>query len=375
MDIQKNDGKTNSDDSVNVDKNLSLSKTPVSGVVERPSSLPVNFSNEKEQELPGDIPFIDDLKEDDMKKNDVSQNKINPSQKIVPGVRGPLPSASSNILKTSTVKFGNGVPLRDLSADNFVKKIEQEKTDQTKQDLPIRDNEKFNYSVVSRPKIGVPLPPRAPEPSVNIGMTPKEQSEQNMSENIAVPEIQKTQIVSGSANVDRNIRPRRLAIVIITLVILIMAIIFSVWFFFLRSGKTATQSTEKSLFNVNSTSDVTEPIPSTISSLQQDTDSDGLTDATEQQLGTDPLKADTDGDGINDKQELDAGFDPLTVGGKLDSDRDGLSDPDEKCWGTDLRNPDTDGDGYLDGQEAVNNYDPLIPSPNDKLTTPAKCGF
>jgi hypothetical protein len=143
----------------------------------------------------------------------------------------------------------------------------------------------------------------------------------------------------------------------------------------MRNGTTTTQSTDQSLFNVSPTPGVIGPTPSASSSLQQDTDGDGLTDAEEQQLGTDPLKADTDGDGYTDKQELDAGYDPLTVGGMLDSDRDGLADPYEKCWGTDPHNPDTDGDGYLDGQEVVNGHNPLIPAPNDKLTAPATCGF
>jgi len=42
-----------------------------------------------------------------------------------------------------------------------------------------------------------------------------------------------------------------------------------------------------------------------------DDDNDGLTDVTEADLGTDPLKRDTDGDGWSDKEELDEGTDPL----------------------------------------------------------------
>ena len=42
-----------------------------------------------------------------------------------------------------------------------------------------------------------------------------------------------------------------------------------------------------------------------------DDDNDGLTDAEETDLGTDPLKRDTDGDGWSDKEEADAGTDPL----------------------------------------------------------------
>ena len=42
-----------------------------------------------------------------------------------------------------------------------------------------------------------------------------------------------------------------------------------------------------------------------------DTDGDGLEDARELELGTDPNKPDTDGDGINDGQEVSDGTDPL----------------------------------------------------------------
>ncbi len=42
-----------------------------------------------------------------------------------------------------------------------------------------------------------------------------------------------------------------------------------------------------------------------------DSDGDGLTDAREVELGTDPFNADTDGDGISDADEIAAGTDPL----------------------------------------------------------------
>jgi len=45
-----------------------------------------------------------------------------------------------------------------------------------------------------------------------------------------------------------------------------------------------------------------------------DTDGDGIPDALEKLLGTDPNKADTDGDGYNDKTEILSGYDPLGAG-------------------------------------------------------------
>ena len=51
-----------------------------------------------------------------------------------------------------------------------------------------------------------------------------------------------------------------------------------------------------------------------------DTDHDGLSDAEELRLGTDPNVADTDGDGFSDGEEVKAGFDPLkySAGDKSD---------------------------------------------------------
>jgi len=52
-----------------------------------------------------------------------------------------------------------------------------------------------------------------------------------------------------------------------------------------------------------------------------------------------------------------------------DSDHDGLTDAQEKILGTDPNNSDTDGDGYLDGEEILSGHNPLKPGPNDKLTS------
>lgn len=102
-----------------------------------------------------------------------------------------------------------------------------------------------------------------------------------------------------------------------------------------------------------------------------DSDGDGLTDAEELALGTDPLKKDTDGDGFSDGVEvyyakLGANFTPNQValpdGGGLDpgcppalrgvdSDCDGLLDCDEQIIGTNSQLPDSDNDGIPDSIE------------------------
>ncbi len=43
----------------------------------------------------------------------------------------------------------------------------------------------------------------------------------------------------------------------------------------------------------------------------------------------------------------------------VDTDHDGLTDAQETALGTDPNNPDTDGDGYPDGQEARRGFNPL----------------
>lgn len=82
---------------------------------------------------------------------------------------------------------------------------------------------------------------------------------------------------------------------------------------------------------------------------QEDPDGDGLTNAAEEDANTDPTLADGDGDGLADPDELDGETDPLD----FDTDNDSLEDGDElqPAFGTDPLNPDSDGDGIPDGNE------------------------
>jgi len=102
-----------------------------------------------------------------------------------------------------------------------------------------------------------------------------------------------------------------------------------------------------------------------------DSDLDGLTDAEELALGTDPNNPDTDGDGFSDGVEvhfakLGASFNPLGFmlpdGGGLDpgcppalrgvdSDCDGITDCDEQIIGTNSTLIDSDNDGVPDSIE------------------------
>ena len=67
--------------------------------------------------------------------------------------------------------------------------------------------------------------------------------------------------------------------------------------------------------------------------VELDTDLDGIMDAQEIQLGTNPNSPDTDGDGLTDREEISA-------------------------YKTNPLISDTDGDGFADGVEVRNGYNP-----------------
>jgi gliding motility-associated-like protein len=116
--------------------------------------------------------------------------------------------------------------------------------------------------------------------------------------------------------------------------------------------------------------------PCTLQDVNQDCDNDGLTNAEELALGTDPFNPDSDGDGVLDGTEVADGTNPLNPCSLLfasqtvapssawnnqDCDNDGLSKGQEVTLGTDPTNPDTDGDGVLDGTEVADGTNPNDP--------------
>lgn len=71
------------------------------------------------------------------------------------------------------------------------------------------------------------------------------------------------------------------------------------------------------------------------------------------------VPGDSDGDGLEDAIEFELGTDPFDI----DTDDDGLTDGDEYyVFATGTRNPDSDGDGVLDGDEATAGTDPNNPA-------------
>ena len=109
-------------------------------------------------------------------------------------------------------------------------------------------------------------------------------------------------------------------------------------------------------------------IACSVTSCAVDSDADGLTDAEEAALGTNPALADTDGDLLRDLIEVrgtnptnplvaDTDGDGLSDGAE-DADRDGARDVTE----TDPNNTDSDGGTVSDGVEVTRGTDPLDPS-------------
>ncbi len=78
-----------------------------------------------------------------------------------------------------------------------------------------------------------------------------------------------------------------------------------------------------------------------------DTDEDGLTDAEESVLATNPNLADSDEDGLSDREEV-------------------------KVYLTDPLDADTDKDSFLDGHEVKNGYDPKGPGKLFEVPAPAE---
>jgi hypothetical protein len=82
-----------------------------------------------------------------------------------------------------------------------------------------------------------------------------------------------------------------------------------------------------------------------------DSDNDGLTDAQEAELGTDPDNADTDGDGLEDGAEVALGTDPTVS----DTDGDGAGDNDDAFPNDPNETDDSDADGLGDNADAFPN--------------------
>ena len=90
-------------------------------------------------------------------------------------------------------------------------------------------------------------------------------------------------------------------------------------------------------------------------SVFADTDGDGVSDADETILGTNPSSSDSDNDGLSGGEEFVHGTNPLNP----DSDNDGLLDGEEITRGTNPLDGDSEDDGASDGLEVLLGSNPL----------------
>ena len=81
---------------------------------------------------------------------------------------------------------------------------------------------------------------------------------------------------------------------------------------------TSTESTT-TVSTTTAFAEETSVVANSVTVSTVDSDADGLTDAEEKIIGTDPNKADTDGDGYSDLAELKSSYDPLVPGAKVSS--------------------------------------------------------
>lgn len=153
-------------------------------------------------------------------------------------------------------------------------------------------------------------------------------------------------------------------IIVVVAIVLVAIMAAGVYYFILNKPKTPSEETVENTntvvnqnvnVNVNNNINTVEAEP--VDENDLDDDFDGLSNAQERELGTNPFEADSDNDALFDQDEVEIyGTDPLDS----DTDNDELSDHDEIIvWRTDPLDPDSDGDGYQDGVEVNNGYNPL----------------
>jgi len=127
--------------------------------------------------------------------------------------------------------------------------------------------------------------------------------------------------------------------------------------------------------NIKNTCNIPTTIATTPAIPAIDTDGDGLSDAEENKLGTDPLLMDTDQDSISDSEEvgvnldspLDSDEDGLIDALDFDDDNDGISTLAEERVGTSSLHADTDEDGILDSIEVGSDLDAPLDTDGDGI--------
>jgi len=115
-------------------------------------------------------------------------------------------------------------------------------------------------------------------------------------------------------------------------------------------GISATGASHDQIVTVPGDDQAVAPRPA--APAEPDADGDGLSDAAELRLGTDPHNRDTDGDGLPDGWEVRFGLNPrLDLDAVRDPDRDGVDNRNEFLVRSNPRAADTNNDGVIDGRD------------------------
>lgn len=162
-----------------------------------------------------------------------------------------------------------------------------------------KNNQSENKNIV--PPVTPPAQPVSPvsPASNNISKSPINMNTEYSGQQfkLASTEVQghKPPLVSGKGS--------KFALVVIAFILIVIAGIGGYYFYAKDSNLQSSNSPAAAL-----------PTATPPADKNLDTDKDGLPDAIEKVLGTNPDKADTDSDGYNDLQELKSGYSPLIAG-------------------------------------------------------------
>jgi len=191
-----------------------------------------------------------------------------------------------------------------------------------------------------------------PEPQdifsdVNTG-TPTPSPSSNMGGSVSTPPSMS--YASKGGNIGK-------IIIIVVLVVVLVGIIAAGAYYLAQNAPAPVQPLDQNQPTVDTTTDTTVPVDETTTPVDETTTPVDETTTPVDEINPAGL-IDVDGDGLTNAQEEELGTDP----GSLDTDSDGLFDNEEvNIYNTDPTNPDTDGDGFEDGQEVANGYNPNGP--------------
>ena len=172
----------------------------------------------------------------------------------------------------------------------------------------------------------------------------------SMAERVAKDNYDQTNnnnIVAGAPLASRPTKGKFFIILIIALIILIFGIAAVFAYNYLVKNKSASPTLAPN-----------ESLQKLLETLNEEQKNDNTVQNNNTPLSEPLVKTDSDSDGLNDERELELGTNPSSS----DTDNDGLSDSEEiDIYETNPILKDTDSDGYDDGVEVKNGYDPARP--------------